>query len=298
MPGQSTAQPTLPSAQPAAFSVWPLRAHPICIKQFGKRRLDKMIAFLAPTAIVTGLSLAAGILPASAQYYYDRPPGYDVPIPPAPVPEAPWARRPWAPPPGAYADDGIPRRAVEAMIARQGYSLESPLRRRGDVYVADVMDRRGTILRLTVDAYDGGIVSRRVIAEVVPDWDERPRPQTRWSEPGWDDGDGGRGYDSRDSGDRYATREPEPRVIPAPPMPKGIAPRAAAPKIPVPPARPSELQSDARGGRGEEPAAVPPVAQANPTPTASAPVTRSEPAPPEPVDIDPPDLPDVGPPSF
>ncbi|CAH1654512.1 conserved hypothetical protein [Hyphomicrobiales bacterium] len=287
MPGQSTAQPTLLSAQTAAFPGRPLGAQP-----FGK-----MIAFIAPAAMVAGLSLAAGILPAAAQYYGDRPPGYDVPIPPAPVPEAPWARRPWAPPPGAYADDGMPRRAVEAMISRQGYSLETPLRRRGDVYVADVMDRRGTILRLMVDAYDGSIVGRRVIAEVVPDWGDRPRPQTRWSEPDWDDGDGGR-YDSRDRGDRYAAREPEPRVIPAPPMPKGIAPRTALPKIPVPPARPSELQSDAQGGGGEEPAAVPPVAQANPAPAASAPTARSEPAAPGPVDIDLPDLPDVGPPSF
>ncbi|MBS7696044.1 MULTISPECIES: hypothetical protein [unclassified Chelatococcus] len=257
-----------------------------------------MIAFIAPAAVAAGLSLAAGVLPAAAQYYYDRPPGFEVPIPPAPVPEAPWARRPWAPPPGAYDDDAMPRRAVEASLSRQGFSLETPLRRRGDVYIAEVMDRRGTILRLTVDAYEGVIISRRVIAEVVPDWGERPRAQARWRDPDWDDD----AYDSRGGGDQYAAREPDPLVIPAPPMPKGITPKAtlprtALPKIPVPPARPSDLQSDAEEGDSAKPAS-PPVAQATPLPAAPAPATKSEPASPETVDIDPPDLPEVGAPSF
>lgn len=266
---------------------------------------------IARVALVSGLAMAAGALPAHAQYY-DRPPGY-IPyerLPPEPVPEAPWGR-PWAPPMpmpergpprGAYVDDVLSRGEIEAMLARRGYRMESPLRRRGHVYVADVMDRRGTILRLTIDAYDGAIIRRRVVAEVVPDWGDGPARGVARADPGWDEGSGQRlGYDdeavaprpragTRNSDERYATREAarpiKPMVIPAPPMPK----------VPHPPMRPPALGSDTGEAAPTPPG--PPVAQAQPS---AQPMDARKPAAsdkPAVIDIPRPDLPEVPPPSF
>ncbi|CAH1648570.1 conserved hypothetical protein [Chelatococcus asaccharovorans] len=293
MPGQTIVQPSLPFMP---IAVLPAR---------------RRAGIIASMVVAAGLSLTAGALPAAAQYFYDRPPGY-VPLPPEPVPEAPWvteaprARRPWAPPPRSYADDAMPRGAVESLLARRGYSVEGPLRRRGDVYVATVMDRRGTLLRLAVDAFDGTILSRRVVAEVVPDWRDAPSPGSRWGAPDWDDESDaapGRRYGSRGVDERYAAREParpvEPRVIPAPPMPRSIAPKAgetrAQPNIPHPPARPQSLGSDEGSGTPSPPE----VAQAQPgDPARSPPLKSVQPERPAVVDIAPPDLPEVPPPSF
>ena len=294
MPGENIVQPCPPS-MPVA--VLPVRGR---------------AGVIASMVVAAGLSLTAGALPAAAQYFYDRPPGY-VPLPPEPVPEAPWAteapgaRRPWTPPPRSYADDVMPRGAVEALLARRGYSLEGPLRRRGDVYVATVMDRRGTLLRLAVDAFDGNILSRRVVAEVVPDWRDAPRPGSRWGAPEWDDESDaapGRRYGSHGVDERYAAREPAapvaPRVIPAPPMPRSIAPKASESRaqpniIPQPPARPQSLGSDEGAGTPAPPA----VAQARPgDPSTSTPLKSGQPERPAVVDIAPPDLPEVPSPTF
>ncbi|MFC7398616.1 hypothetical protein ACFQU1_15560 [Chelatococcus sp. GCM10030263] len=245
--------------------------------------------------LAAGGSVVAGIAPAAAQFF-DRPPGFFQPLPPEPIPEAPppWARgwRAAPPPPDVYGDELMPPEAVVRMVERRGFAVEGPLRRRGDVYIVHAVDGRGDLTRLMVDAFDGTIVSRRVLASASRDWEEEeeldgPPPLARL-EPG---------PESRYR-ERFAAREPaqlpEPRVIPAPPMPK----IAVTPKVPHPPVRPRGLAT------GTEPSVKPadtpaPVAQATPAPAPSVP--RAEPAQPQrpgDVDIAPPDLPEVGPPSF
>jgi hypothetical protein len=54
----------------------------------------------------------------------------------------------------------VGRREVRSILAEHGYRLRGRLRRNGQVYVADVSDRRGRPFRVIVDAIDGEIVQR------------------------------------------------------------------------------------------------------------------------------------------
>jgi hypothetical protein len=210
----------------------------------------------AAVMLAAGGSVVAGIAPAAAQFF-DRPPEFIEPLPPEPIPEAPppWARgwRAVPPPPDVYGDELMPPQAVVRMIERRGFAVEGPLRRRGDVYILHAVDGRGDLTRLMVDAFDGTIVSRRVLASASRDWDEEeeldgPPPMARL-EPA---------PEPRRYRERLAAREPaqlpEPHVIPAPPIPN----IAATPKIPHPPARPrgSATETDHATEPAEKPASV------------------------------------------
>jgi hypothetical protein len=245
--------------------------------------------------LAAGGSAVAGIAPAAAQFF-DRPPEFIQPLPPEPIPEAPppWARgwRAVPPPPDdVYGDELMPPQAVVRMVERRGFAVEGPLRRRGDVYIVHAVDGRGDLTRLMVDAFDGAIVSRRVLASASREWeeelDEAPPMASREPVP-----------EPRRYRERFAAREPaqlpEPLVIPAPPMPK----IAATPKVPHPPTRPRGLATGTESSA--KPADTPaPVAQATPVPAPSAPrAVPAQPQNPSGIDIAPPDLPDVGPPSF
>ncbi|MCC2098509.1 MAG: hypothetical protein KDJ29_16555, partial [Hyphomicrobiales bacterium] len=54
----------------------------------------------------------------------------------------------------------IGRRGVRSILAERGYRLRGRLRRNGQVYVADVVDRRGRRFRVIVDGIEGDIVQR------------------------------------------------------------------------------------------------------------------------------------------
>jgi hypothetical protein len=235
---------------------------------------DKPFAGFGRVAVVvlltTGTFAGIGAAPAAAQFF-DRPPGYLPmrPLPPEPIPDAPpppWDARPLArpwhddPPPGAYPADSLSRGEIIGLLARRGLTVDGPPRRRGDVYVVHAYDDRGAVMRLLVDAFDGSIVSRRVLASNGPVWgddddfDEAP-PVRRHFVPAPPP------ESRRSTGEEFATREPaplsEPRVIPAPPMPKVT-------KVPHPPARPrgSATEIDRATKKPEEKPA--PVAQATP----------------------------------
>lgn len=63
--------------------------------------------------------------------------------------------------PRGYRDDAPLRRAeIRGLLARRGYTVQPPIERNGDVYIADTIDQRGRSARLIVDAYDGSILER------------------------------------------------------------------------------------------------------------------------------------------
>lgn len=68
---------------------------------------------------------------------------------------------PGEPPPGAFRDEAPLRRAeIRDLLARRGYTIQTPIQRNGDVFIVEVVDQRNRFARLIVDAYDGQILER------------------------------------------------------------------------------------------------------------------------------------------
>lgn len=105
--------------------------------------------------------LATGATPAAAQRFEYRYFGYGY--------------RPFVPPP-AYEEIEEPLSAGEVarLLRERGLRPVGPIRRGRDTYTAEVEARSGERLRIVVDAYDGTLLQRRVIARALPepDWDE------------------------------------------------------------------------------------------------------------------------------
>lgn len=85
--------------------------------------------------------------------------------------------------------DGMAPRQVRRAIAERGFRVLSPLRRNGNVFVADVVDQRGQHERLIVAAADAQILQRFLI-----DDGRQPGAAPRGA-------DGGRGFAVRGSDD-------------------------------------------------------------------------------------------------
>lgn len=105
--------------------------------------------------------LATGATPAAAQRFEYRYFGYGY--------------RPFTPPP-AYEEIEEPLSAGEVarLLRERGLRPVGPIRRGRDTYTAEVETRTGERLRVVVDAYEGTLLQRRVIARALPepDWDE------------------------------------------------------------------------------------------------------------------------------
>jgi len=54
----------------------------------------------------------------------------------------------------------LPQSQIERMIQASGYRLSGPVIRRGSVYLADVLGRKGDPERLVIDAHDGRLLQR------------------------------------------------------------------------------------------------------------------------------------------
>jgi hypothetical protein len=95
--------------------------------------------------------------PVQAQFYGGYWGGYYVFPPPAPVPPAPIP---------AYG--ALPFREIGRMLAEDGLRLVAPPRRRGHTYLANVVDQRGRHRLVTLDIYDGTILSAAPLAQPAP----------------------------------------------------------------------------------------------------------------------------------
>jgi hypothetical protein len=74
----------------------------------------------------------------------------------------------WHSEPGPYAAAPIPPRRVASIVASEGFALSAPPQRRGDVILADGVDRQGQHMRFVIDAYDGEILRGRVAGPPRP----------------------------------------------------------------------------------------------------------------------------------
>ena len=94
-------------------------------------------------SVLLACVFAAPVFPASAQIFFPGAPG-------------PYER--------FYEEDRAlsPRDVVRSLYRRYGMSKVLDLRGYGDVYQATAIDRRGLTVLLTVDAFSGDIIERRV----------------------------------------------------------------------------------------------------------------------------------------
>lgn len=110
-------------------------------------------ALLAGCAL--GTAVLAGASPASAEWYIRWP----------------WGHSPF------FGEARMPPRAVVASLQRRGFNPMGRPRSAGSTYVVDARNPRGDRVRLVVDAYDGQIIDRARVAEViVPPRDVGPDP--------------------------------------------------------------------------------------------------------------------------
>ena len=70
----------------------------------------------------------------------------------------------------------IPPHGIVRILSSRGFLEITPPRFAGDVYVVDAMNRFGERLRLTIDAYEGGVVARRRLAHGGPHPGPAPGP--------------------------------------------------------------------------------------------------------------------------
>jgi len=225
-----------------------------------------------------GLALAAGVAivafqpsPAKAQFwgygsYYDRP----------------VYGRPWGGPPPAYSrgydEDPLRRYEIVDLIRGNGWTLLTPPARSGRVYTANVRTAYGQRMLVVLDAYDGRVLSSRIL-------DERPDTSRLAGIPGESD------QRVRPIAPESAT--PGPRRRP-PPLAKRVQPPAAvksAPVAPIATAKPTATQPSGKHvvpqpSTVTAPESAPMVRQidpgsgapAAPAPAPSAAVTPSAPA--------------------
>ena len=57
-------------------------------------------------------------------------------------------------------DDVIPERGIIRMLSRQGFVSVEDIRLRRDRYIVEAVRPNGALVRLSIDAYDGDILSR------------------------------------------------------------------------------------------------------------------------------------------
>jgi hypothetical protein len=182
-----------------------------------------------------------------------------------------------------FGDGPLPPGAIVGRLMRQGFIEVDRPRFHGDVYVVDGVTARGQRVRLVIDAFDGGLVSRTRLETVpLPPRDVGPpraRSPERWEEA--------REFEPRT--ERFDPREApppeaEPRRAERPDQKsKG---RTAKAKPPAASSR-SAAKAPAEKPKADEPKATPslpveaaaPKAEPKPAPTAA--ISPTAPAKPE-----------------
>jgi hypothetical protein len=226
---------------------------------------SRSLPVLRRALLAAGL-LGAGLAPASAQWFG----GY-----------------------GGYAEGPLPPTAIMRSLMRRGFIEIGRPRFDGAVYVVDGVNARGMRLRLVIDAFDGGVISRtRLDAPLLPpadvgrDRSARAAPLRGELEPDFDDDLAPRG---RAPGQDFGRERIDRGDLPPPPSARRaerIEPPLAGPPGAEPPRRREAKKSDPAGrqpatavpGKAKavtEPQAVPPappapVEAAKPAPSAPA----------------------------
>ena len=240
-------------------------------------------------ALVAAGLLGAGLAPASAQWFG----GF-----------------------GGYAEGPLPPTAIMRSLMQRGFIEIGRPRFDGAVYVVDGVNARGMRLRLVIDAFDGGVISRtRLDAPLLPpadvgrDRSARAAPLRGELEPDFDEDIAPRG---RAPGQDFGRERIERGDLPLPPgarraeriEPPLAGPPGAEPPRPVPPnVRPAEPRPSVgaepprrREAKKPDPAARQPATgkakaatepQAVP-PAPAAPVEAAKPAPSAPTAAAPP----------
>ncbi len=171
-------------------------------------------------ALVAAGLLGAGLAPASAQWFGGL---------------------------GGYAEGPLPPTAIMRSLMRRGFIEIGRPRFDGAVYVVDGVNARGMRLRLVIDAFDGGVISRtRLDAPLLPpadvgrDRSARAAPLRGELEPDFDDDLAPRG---RAPGQDFGRERIDRGDLPPPPgarraeriEPPLAGPPGAEPPRPVPP---------------------------------------------------------------
>jgi hypothetical protein len=227
---------------------------------------------LRRTLVAAGL-LGAGLAPASAQWFG----GF-----------------------GGYAEGPLPPTAIMRSLMQRGFIEIGRPRFDGAVYVVDGVNARGMRLRLVIDAFDGGVISRtRLDAPLLPPADvgrersARAAPLRGELEPDFDDDLAPRG---RAPGQDFGRERIDRGDLPPPPgarraeriePPLAEPPRRREAKKPDPAGRQPATALPGKAKAATEPQAVPPA------PT--APVEAAKPAPPPPAAAAPPPVSAPGP---
>jgi hypothetical protein len=214
---------------------------------------------LRRTLVAAGL-LGAGLAPASAQWFGGV---------------------------GGYAEGPLPPTAIMRSLMQRGFIEIGRPRFDGAVYVVDGVNARGMRLRLVIDAFDGGVISRtRLDAPLLPPADvgrersARAAPLRGELEPDFDDDLAPRG---RAPGQDFGRERIDRGDLPPPPgarraeriePPLAEPPRRREAKKPDPAGRQPATALPGKAKAATEPQAVPPA------PT--APVEAAKPAPPPP----------------
>jgi hypothetical protein len=218
-------------------------------------------------SVLMACVLAAPVFPASAQIFFPGAPG-------------PYERY--------YDEDRAlsPRDVVRSLYRRYGMSRVLDVRAFGDVYQATAVDRRGMTVILTVDAYSGDIIERRV-ARLEGDPPMRPpqpipgaRSPAPWADEArpsrpvapYDLGSGRPQVDKKAQQRRnQQARKPDP-ALPGP----ETQPPADTLTVPKPaPVTPSPLPDLPKG---PDTAARPPAEEKAPAPAATTPAAPPPPA--------------------
>ncbi len=230
------------------------------------------LPMLRRTLVAAGL-LGAGLAPASAQWFG----GF-----------------------GGYAEGPLPPTAIMRSLMQRGFIEIGRPRFDGAVYVVDGVNARGMRLRLVIDAFDGGVISRtRLDAPLLPPADvgrersARAAPLRGELEPDFDDDLAPRG---RAPGQDFGRERIDRGDLPPPPgarraeriePPLAEPPRRREAKKPDPAGRQPATALPGKAKAATEPQAVPPA------PT--APVEAAKPAPPPPAAAAPPPVSAPGP---
>jgi hypothetical protein len=224
-------------------------------------------------ALLAAGLLGAGLAPASAQWFGGL---------------------------GGFEERPLPPTAIMRSLMQRGFIEIGRPRFDGAVYVVDGVNARGMRLRLVIDAFDGGVISRtRLDAPLLPPADvgrersARAAPLRGELEPDFDDDLAPRG---RAPGQDFGRERIDRGDLPPPPgarraeriePPLAEPPRRREAKKPDPAGRQPATALPGKAKAATEPQAVPPA------PT--APVEAAKPAPPPPAAAAPPPVSAPGP---
>lgn len=174
---------------------------------------------------------------------------------------------------GFFDDGPIPPGGIVRSLMNRGFVEIGRPRLRGDVYVVEGVNARGTRLRLVIDAYDGSLVSRtRLDAPLLPPAEVGRGGRVLRPDPFRD------GFGRPLEDDAIAPpREARP-IDPAPRKPAKATPRAvpSAPAAPVEAAKPEPAKTET--AKAEPPKAEPAPATAAVAPAPAKPAQPPAPA--------------------